>query len=826
MSTMSTPRIRSSPFASATSMFFSSLIPSGGAVSSAIRGFRTLVPLRKVVTDIFLNMKLRPPPPLPPPLPPPPTRTFELFGPHLVSRTVEYAAPSTSRRCHPPSTPSGDILFPVRSSFVTGIVIFVMGLFGLGFGISLVLRRVSDKPRSKSMNKPGVLSALSARLFPTLGTIMRIAAISCCIYGVIQVQSYPTLGVRLAFNPHVGIMLAGDKSPVLVRLVEDLRQFFGTSKNSIAEVVHQWVRDRGSAYLTAALTTFKDITDDLALAAFGRTSNTVLRNTTVGCGGATFDLVTKTWSFPQAGSSETTRRIRELIHTTVTAVLAKPIDNMTRILMRAEAMASYIYEVLQLVSLPLLPPVLAPAVPYFIRWADILLDAATKAATPFVTCIQYFPIPSIGDFSGALMVLGFVYKFSPATFQVMCEPSTGVLSQYIRSFVTFVATPWKHVEAVALVSTAFSRIISVFKRRVGPVPRLATLSMATDVDFDAILAEYGIFPPSADVVSLVATPLSSPERVVDTTVSPQSSESAEGSYSESSEDVMAFRHVVTDSEKASQKRSKHTPALRIDTQSVINSISEASTGSSSSTSTGPSSSDSTSPFTGELTPATSVPDVGLLIPQPQETKSGVSAPSSPQPQDLDRPALVSGASSSETDPLVGPVDKEDGWTVVKHKKWKRRTYDKREVIMSNERRPPHARPQARLRARSQKPVSPAPSCDPSEASSSLSALNSSKLPLGSSRSNPTRPQGPGSFLPRPAKTPTSCSSSEEIWYTIDGEYATEDTKLKLNAEWFPPYPSRNTPLPPMSAWGLGPDWESKIGLRDSEAVKEHDGGCG
>ncbi|TDL18430.1 hypothetical protein BD410DRAFT_501261 [Rickenella mellea] len=102
-STMSTPRIRSSPFASATSMFFNSLIPSGGAVSSAIKGFQALLPLRKVVTDIFLNMKLRPPPPLPPPLPPPPTRTFELFGPHLVSRTVEYAAPSTSRRCHPPS---------------------------------------------------------------------------------------------------------------------------------------------------------------------------------------------------------------------------------------------------------------------------------------------------------------------------------------------------------------------------------------------------------------------------------------------------------------------------------------------------------------------------------------------------------------------------------------------------------------------------------------------------------------------------------------------------------------------------------------------------
>ncbi|TDL18429.1 hypothetical protein BD410DRAFT_501255 [Rickenella mellea] len=662
------------------------------------------------------------------------------------------------------------------------------------------------------MGTPGVISALSARLFPALGTIMRIAAISCCIYGVIQVLSYPTLDVRLVFNPHVGIMLAGDEPPVLVRLVEDLRQFFGTFKNSVANVVLKWVRDQGFAYLTTALTTFKDITDDLVLA-FGRTSNTAFRDTTVGCGGATFDLATKTWSFPQAESSETTRRLREMIHTTVTAVLAKPIDNMTRILMRAEAMASYSYEVLRFVSLP---PILAPTVPYFIRWADILLDAATKAATPFVTCIQYFPIPSIGDFSGALMVLGFVYKFAPATFQVICESPTEALSQQVRRLVALVPAPWMKVDAVALVQTTFARITSAPRRRAGAEHRLATL---TDVDVDALLAEYGIFPPSVDVVSFVASPLSSPERLVDTTVSPQSSESAEGSYTESSEDVMAFRRVVTEVERAPQKRSRHTPALRINTQSVINPISEASTGSSSSTSTVPSSSESASPFTGELTPATSVPDVSLVIPQPQETKSEVSTPSSPQPQDLDRPALVSGASSPATETLAAPVDTEDGWTVVKHKKWKRCTYDKREVITSNEPRPPQTRPQARPRARSHKPVSP-------EASSSLSALNSSKHSPGSLRSNQTRLQGSASSLPKAAKTTASRSSSEEVWYTVDGEFATEDTKLKLNAEWFPPYPSRNTPLPPMSAWGLGPDWESKIGLRDSEAVKEHDGGCG
>ncbi|TDL15253.1 hypothetical protein BD410DRAFT_902667 [Rickenella mellea] len=732
---MSVTRSLSSPFASVASIMFNSLVPSGSSVSSVFQGFRSIpvLPPREVLVKLLFHFTLRPPPPPPIPLSPPPTRVMDPYDPYMVSQTIAQTATSTSRRFHSASTLSGDILSPVPSLLMF-MMAFIIGVFGFGFGSYLVFSRASRGARrhSKSVFKSGIISAPFTRFFPALGTTMRIVAASCCIYGVIHVVPYLTLGARLASNPHIGILLVDVEPPALLVLVDNLRQLFNTFKNCITEVVREWVRDRGVAYVTTAVATFKDITDALVLAwavsGVHQTSNTVLRDPYVGCGGATFDLATKTWSFPNAGILH---RLRELIHTTVTAVLEKPT-----------------YDIECFVPV-----------------------------THLITYIQYFTRPTIENFSIVLMGLLVVNIRSAAVHDIRNWVS-GKLSQYTRIAVALVAAPRMNVEAPSVLVKSFKRITAALRIHVGPVPRVASLAI---------------------------------------------SESYEGSYSETSDEVSTFEYAARNLKSAPVKRSKkNIPALRIDTQSILNSASSDSTDSSSRTTYGHSDSDLSSRLTGELTPATSVPDISQPTPLPKDAELDISTPLFPQLQDLDRPALASGASSSATDPLVASTDKEGEWTVVAHKKWKRRTYDAPQPNPPV-RKPRHqTRPWAGLQDRPPRPASPPLSSHPSEASAApLARHSSSKLSLGSSGGN--RPPSCGS-VPKPTNTSSSTSSSE-VWYTCDGEVATEETGMKFNAEWFPRFPSQNTPLPPLSAWSQGPNWESqsqpaKVSAVAEESVKD------
>ncbi|TDL18415.1 hypothetical protein BD410DRAFT_900866 [Rickenella mellea] len=818
---MSVTSIHSSTFSSVASMLISSIKPPTGAISGVVRGLQAVVFVHNALWNTFLNRDPHPPPPLLPPLPPPPTRVLEPFGPYIMSRTTSFPSPAPGGRCHSPSTLSVDNLIPQRSLLVFGMVFSVIVLMGLAIALHLVIsratRRVSPKARSTSFGKPGVMSpsVQSTRFTSTLGTLIRIVAMSCCFYGVIHFVLRPTLGVRLAFNPRAGIMLVDVESTVTVY---SLHHIFDAFKNSVGEVVGEWIREQGSAYLKTAVAASKEIIDALTFAATGATSDLVLRET-VRCNGAAFDMATETCVFPDAISLDFIRRLRDMIHTTVTAVLAKPEFDIERFLSRTEAMASYVYEVLRFVSLPPLPSTLAPAVPFFIRGVDILLDAFAKAATPLVKCIQYIPLPNLGDLLLVLIGIGFVVNFTSAAFQVIRNSLYGKFSQYTRIAVAQVSAPWLNVEPVSVLAMAFTRVTTSLRTYVGSVPRVA--SLATSVGLDAVLADNSIRPPHVDAMSLVTSCPSTPDRIVDSTVSPLSSDST-GSCSEASVGLTSFVYIAKNVKAPMEKQRKNALELRIDTTSIVKSVHDDLTASSYS---GPSFSDSTSDFSRELTPATSVPDVSLAS---EDIKLVVPVPSSRQIEVVDRLAVASSASSPATAPLIAPVENEREWTVVTYKKPKRRTHDHdlHQADTPIVPRDPRPRPQALLQTRPQggppKPASPAPSCGPSEAIASHVAPKSSKLSLGSLRSNQTSSSGSVWSLPKPANA-SSNSAMDSPWFTVNVEPATASPMGCLNEAWFPRLPSRkSSPSSPLSGVQEPDAQRSKLLDR---AAEEHAEDC-
>ncbi|TDL18432.1 hypothetical protein BD410DRAFT_806590 [Rickenella mellea] len=720
------------------------------------------MPLGKL-SDLLFNFTLRslPPPPPPIPLPPPPSCALVPYGPYLVSRTEDFAAPSA--RFHSASAPSGDILAPLRSSFVIGIIVFIIGLLGLGCGCYLVFDRASrgvfSNPRTKPTRKPGTTSLLLARSSAALRTLIHVAAMSCCLYGVIQFMQCIVFGVCLTSNTEAATVLV-DLEPQI--MVDNLRQFFGTVKDFIYSVDHERFRDR-------------DFVDRISLA-----SVTVVTERLASLLHGVCSLM---------HNIEGNRVLDGRLPTGQAPVWHDALSDS----IRSEAMASYTYEVLRVVSLLLSSTLSASTVPPIIRGV-----VNSNFHHSFAEC-------------------GFCRNIQES--HLMCSSN----------------------------------------RIIGTAQNL----------FTALAADSAV-PSHLDAMPLVAEPPSSPECILDTTVSPQLLESADRSHGEFSEDVPVFRYVVkTAMEKKASPRQYSGSIPRVSSPSATTQvILRHSQRLDIRTRIRPG-------LTGELTPATSVPDVSLSSPLPKDTKSDVSESCTPQDEDIDHPAVgssvprsaadltfcvsesvsattgpdvslppadtmpvvsalstpqlddtnrvaaVPDTSGSATDPLVAPVGAEGGWKLVTHKKWKRRIPDTPHVSPSADQHRPQCLPRARRQAPPSRTMSPAPSRGPSEALSFPLVSPSSKLSLGSLRSNRTPSTSSVSSLQKPAKI-TSSSSSEEVWYTVDGEFATEDTKFKLNKEWFPPYPSRNIPLPPMSAWFLGPDWESKIQLSSSSdgAVKE------
>ncbi|TDL23113.1 hypothetical protein BD410DRAFT_897927 [Rickenella mellea] len=771
-----------SPFVSVASTVYKAFIPSRDTISNLFFG-GPLPPLREVVGPrwnviirFILSMPFEDPCPFP-------TRTLDHHGPHMWSRTLGHDPPLPSRARLSDTNMSATAGSNVWTFLFFSMFISFIGLLGIGiaclrlFGVPLSAHRYSTSTLGRMffLNVLPALSSMSKRLKSILRTTTSIHLVTttCCIYGATQIISDIThlpppstlLGHAMSYLTMLQVVLAmkldfriGDLSQY-ARPVHGVRWLFDLVRSFVHPVLDQLLEDREGTHVTSCVLT-------LALALLD----------------PQYIRVAFMWSLKHHGGRALARYVTAALSVTKTTSLRmnvvldncvrkslqiRQINDIRRLWVQILAMAPYSYGVLRPVSR--LPPpsgLLTKAVPFYTRIVNMLLNAAAKVAIPSVTCKQLFPLPPVEEIASAIRNERII-DVALTAFKASCKAIFWALPRRICISTASIASTVVDSKVIALDRKSLVRVAAALKRCVGQAPQMVSLNYFPEDLPVAFVQDSGVLV-SVPITPSAASAPSSPVRIADASVSLESSESSDISCS--------VDEVLEHSEKVAEKKSRSTPALRIDTLPAFNPVHNNSAASSPS-SAAPSLLDSASSSGSAVTPATSVQDFSFMIPPPKCDNSDLSAPITPQceadSEPLTKPAP---ASSSATDQLVVRTDNdEEGWTVVDRKRHKRRTQKTPQATSSAHRGP----------------AVPSPAV-PQSVEEDISVLEHefSRLSLRSLRSRTPSVSSAWSQAPQ-----ADTSSSSRSWVSSSSSTAARSSgsnAFHCSEDEFPALPSRTT----------------------------------